>query len=160
VTDDPARVNAIRDSIVSSIDLPPGLQPQGGMDFSIAGQGMRMAAYSSAAEPDSGRTGTLLMLMQMTIQADEAQMRRELETKMGAQTAINVESTETKSLTIDGQMVDFKFSKGTTNQGAHPVRQVTGVFPGKQGTVMLILLVPESDWNEMQVISMLESIKK
>jgi hypothetical protein len=143
--------------MISSINLPETYRPQMGMDLAIAGQGMRMAVYGNTAEPGAG--GTMLMLMQMTIAADEAQMRRELQKSMGNQQQINIESSETRTLTIEGEMVDFKFAKGTTDKG-DAMRQVTGVLAGKQGTLMLMLIVPEADWDEEEVVGILESIKK
>lgn len=158
MTVDPTEVVAIRDGIITSITLPAEFQPQMGMNLTLAGQGMKMAVFGETSDPNAG--GTALVLMQMMIAADEAQMRQELEKSMGRQQKVAIESSETKTVTIDGAMVDFVFAKGTTQQGSKPLRQVTGVFPGKTGTVMLMLFVPEDKWDAQQVLGILESIKK
>lgn len=156
MTVEPAAINAIRDTVITSIDLPPEFKPQMGMDLTLAGQGMKMVMFGDSTDPQQG--GTVLMLMQMMVAADEAQMRRELEKSMGSQQKIQIESSETKTLTVDGTMIDFLFAKGKMQDKA--VRQVTGVFAGKTGTVMLMLFVPEEKWDESKVIGILESLKK
>lgn len=156
ITQDPAEIDKIRQEIVSQIDIPAGLAPAAGMDFSIAGQGMKMAVYGQGAQENPTH---MLLLMKMTIQADEEQMRQEMQKSAGRQQTINVESSETKTVTIDGQEVDFRFAKGKSDKGV-AVREVSGVFAGNGGAVMLMMLVPEEEWDEAEAIRVLESIKK
>jgi hypothetical protein len=158
VTDDPAEVIAIRDQIVTAITLPAEYKPQVGMNLTLAGQGMRMAMFGETSDPNTG--GAALMLMHMMVTANEAQMQEDLDNSLGRKTNVQVESSETKSVTIDGTMVNFVFAKAKTQESGKPLRQVTGVFPGKTGTVMLMLFVPEEKWDEEQVLGILESIKK
>ncbi|MCA9052782.1 MAG: hypothetical protein KDA75_03045 [Planctomycetaceae bacterium] len=156
LTEDPAEIESIRQDIVSQIDIPAGFAPAAGFDFSIAGQGMKMAIYGQGTEQNPSH---MLMLMKMSIQADPEQMRQEMQKSAGRQQTINVESSETKTVTIDGQEVDFRFAKGKTDKGV-AVREVSGAFAGNGGAVMLLMLVPEEDWDEAQAIQVLESIKK
>jgi F0F1-type ATP synthase membrane subunit c/vacuolar-type H+-ATPase subunit K len=159
ITVDPAAVAKIRESILTSINLPADFNPKMGMDLTIAGQGMKMAVFGRGAGPEP-QDGAMLMLMQFPAGADPQQMQQQMERNMGKQTQIKVESTESKLVQIDGSEVKFEFVKGKTQDGGQDVRQVTGVFPGKQGMVMLMLLLPDADFDEAAVTSMLESIQK
>lgn len=69
-----------------------------------------------------------------------------------------VESTETKTLTVRGQEEDFLFVRGKDNSGK-AFREVRGTFPGNTGTVLLLLQVEESAYDEDRVIEFLESIQ-
>ena len=156
MTTEPAEIAAIRDGIVSQIDVPADYGPMMGMDFTMAGQGMKMVLYGQGTEENPEK---LLILMKMMVAADAEQMRREMEKSAGQQRQIVVESSETKTVTIDGQEVDFRFAKGELDNGT-PVREVSGAFSGEGGAVMLMLIVPEEEWDERAAIDMLESIKK
>ena len=160
VTMDPVQIAAIQQTMLTNIDLPADYAPKMAMDFTMAGQGMKMAIYSPGAgqEPDPTQ---MLMLMQMKITADEAQMQQELERSGGGQqNQINVESSETKMVTIDGTERSVRFAKGKAQQGGAAVRQVSAVFPGKEGTVLLNWIVPEETWDEAAAMQLLQSIKK
>ena len=74
-------------------------------------------------------------------------------------TAIKEESTETRVFTINGEKVEFDFIKGTRPGAAGGVRQVVGVFSGKAGVVMFMLIVDESDYDETAVVKMIKSIR-
>lgn len=160
MTQDPAKIATIQQSMLTSIDLPAEYTPRMAMDFSLAGQGMKMAIYSpgSGAEPNPAE---MLMLMSMNVTADEAQMQQQMEQSMaGQQNQIQEESSETKMVTIDGIERSVRFAQGKARQGGQAVRQVSAVFPGKEGTVMLVQIVPEEKWDEATVTKMLGSIKK
>ncbi|MFV0446585.1 MAG: hypothetical protein ACK5Q5_23695, partial [Planctomycetaceae bacterium] len=65
----------------------------------------------------------------------------ELEKNMGREANIKVESTEEKTVMVDGAETKFSLVKGTQEDGSE-VRQIPGVFPGKSGSVMLMHTVP------------------
>lgn len=49
-------------------------------------------------------------------------------------------------------------AENAATNGEKLVRQVSGMFPGRDGTAFLLLIVPEKDWNEEEVVKMIESI--
>ena len=127
-----------------------------GMQMSMGFQ-MQMAVFS----PDQTNQSRMLMLMQMKMEgANEAQMEQQMKmqaSQQGMNQDITVESSETRTFTIDGQEQDFVFAVGT-NRAGDTVHQVTGVFPGKDGTAMLMLMEDDAHWDEAAVEKMIESI--
>lgn len=155
MTQDPAEIEA-KVASIASIDVPAGWEPVMGMEMNMGFQ-MKMAAYS----PDQTQQGRALVLMQMKMEgANEQQMEQQMEMQMGQQNMnqdISVESSETRTYTIDGQDRDFEFAVGTDSSG-NSVHQVTGVFPGKDGTAMLMMIEDDANWDEEAVVQMIESI--
>jgi hypothetical protein len=154
-TTDPAKVLAIQQSM-ATIDVPEHLTPQFGMDMSFQQVKMKMAMFAAHGG------GEMLMLMQMAGAEGDAsaqeQMERELR-KQGKQQNMTVNSSQSRKVkTADGQEVDFEFSKGT--QDGRAMRQVRGVFQGRDGAVMLQYIVAEEEWDEEATLEMLQSIRK
>lgn len=155
VSTDPAKVREMTESIVS-IDIPAGWQPVMGMNWSLGAQ-MEFVVYS----PDQTNQSRLLVLMEMQVQgANQQQMEQQMQMQMsqqGMNQDITVESSETRTFTIDGEEHDFVFAVGKNSAG-DTVHQVTGVFPGKNGTAMLMMIDDDADWDEAAVVKMIESI--
>ncbi len=153
MTTDPEQVVAIQQAIVA-MDVPQHLPPQVGMDINIWGIEMKMVVFAAAG-------GEVLTLMQMAgAQSDPAtqqQMQAEMK-KQGKQPGMKVDSTETRTVTIGGEEVPFEFSTGTEEKSGRPTRQVSGAFEGRDGAVLLQYIVPEDEWDEDQVMTMLRSI--
>src|SRR5262249_9486532 len=72
---------------------------------------------------------------------------------------IDQQTSETRDFTINGESVPFEFIKGTAPNGGAPTRQVGGLFPGRNGMVMVMVMVPESEYNEDAIVKMIESIR-
>jgi hypothetical protein len=122
-----------------------------------------------------GKTpGSMLMIMEMNLPmqgglgaAAGKQQREEMFRAMRQQGQqpgnmngpLNEVSSETREFTINGQKVPFEFMKGTSPGNGGATRQVVGVFPGRQGTVMLNLVQPESDFKEEEIVKMLGTIR-
>lgn len=157
MTEDPVKIAAAQQEIVD-IQALPGLQPKMAMKMNLAIMGMTTVAYQGA-----GQTNMVLMQMQVAGQTDE-QMQQNFRQKGNQnQDHLQVESSETRKIKVDGTERDFLFVKGkiVPDQGAAiPVRQVTGMFPSRQGMAFLIVTVNEESYDELAVIQMIESIKK
>jgi hypothetical protein len=143
------------------IDIPDSFEPEGAFDFII----LRMVMYRSSNQ-------SALMLMEMNIsmagtpqeQRDEMlrgmrQQQQKQNAPGGANAQVNKLESTTKEIEIDGKPVEFEFIKGTQQGQNRTVRQVLGVLEGKRGAVMLMLIVPEEDYDEDAVIKMLKSIR-
>jgi hypothetical protein len=92
------------------------------------------------------------------------QMLRAMRQQQGQQPGqlndeLNEESSETREFTINGEKVPFEFIKGTGADHARAFRQVVGIFRVKAGTVMVMLMVPEGEYDEPAVVRMIESIR-
>lgn len=155
-TENPAEIQSIADSI-ASIQIPEVYQPQTGVDFDL-GFSMQMAIFSRNAGGQQG--AVVLMQMAAPGQQNDEQMKAQFRQQMqqsGQNQEITVESSETRTFTIDGEECDFEFVAGT-DQSGNPVRQVMGVFPGRGGAAFLVVFESEEDWDEEAVVELIESI--
>ena len=150
----PAEVAKVRDEIITDIDLPERFQPRMAMDFQLWGGVLRFAAYANEGDSET------VVLMQMPAEASPEDVRQQVQHAMGQQEQFDVESFETRTISIEGKPVDFQFAKGTSRETGRVVRQVVGAFPGRHGTVMVVYIVPEEDWDEEDGARMLEKIRK
>jgi hypothetical protein len=160
-TNNPEEIRT-RTAKIVHIDVPKELPPMHAFDWFV----MKQILYGNPNK------GSMLMIMEVNQAATGAQgakqqrdaMLQQLKQQQGQQpgnvnTDINEESSETREFTIDGEKVPFEFIKGTA-RGGTASRQVVGVFQGRQGSmIMLMLMVPESDYDEAAVVRMLESIR-
>lgn len=159
MTKDPVQIAAIQKEIVE-IDVPPHMQPGGGMNMNIFGFfRMKMAIYTV-------NPGSFLILMEMQISGQtDAQMQQSFNQQAGQQqnAQFKIESSETKVIKIDGQDRNFLFAKGAlTPSGGQsiPVRMITGMFPSKNGMGFIQHSIEEANYDEAEVVKMLESIHK
>ena len=159
-TDDPAKIQEIKEQI-AQIDLPQEWRPVRGFDGGFFGFQLDSAIYEKVIYK---KGDAVFMVMQVDVPGavPEEQLREEIRHSMhqqGQNSEIEVESKEERTLTIAGEETIFEFVKGTTQDGRE-VRQVSGTFSGRGGPAFLFYRVPEEDWNEDQVIDLLESIQK
>lgn len=153
MTQEPAKIRQIQEQI-TAINVPEDWQPEIGMNFTAFGTGMQMAVYKGDSPHEQ------LMLMQMQVSGANVQNAKQqfrMQAQQQGNEEIRIESTETKTFTINGEEVDFVFAKGTTEQGT-PVREVTGTFPSRKGIGYLLLLVPEEEWDEEKITNLIQSI--
>ncbi len=155
VTQDPDEIEE-KLATIASIDMLDGWEPVMGMELNMMFE-MQVAAYS----PDETQESRMLLLMQMKMEgasdADlEMQMRMQMN-QQGMNQEITIESSETRTFVIDGQERDFQFAVGADRNG-NTVHQVTGVFRGRDGTAMLMMMEDDANWDEAAVEQMIESI--
>ena len=159
-TSDPATVRQRMSAKIVDIQPPARFQPT--LYMNIRGVGFQMAIFFLDGNPDKG----MLMVMRMPVETNQfgpeqhdqfqEQMNQQLKTQ-GRQIDFKAEETVTKKYTIRGKECDFVFAKGT-GQGK-PMRQIMGVFPAASGTVMLMVIMPEEDYDEAEIDTMIKSIK-
>lgn len=159
MTQDPVKIAAMQREI-AEIDIPPDVQPAMGMNINFGVMKMKMVMYN----PNMG-TSLALMQMQLAGQTKE-QMQDAFRQQAGQHQQNNdfrQESSETKTVKVDGQDVDFLFAKGSLNPASGapiPVRMITGMFPAKDGMGFIQYTVNEKKYDEAAVLKMLESIHK
>lgn len=158
MTQDPVKIAAIQKEMIE-IDVPPNMQPAMGMNMNFGPVKMKMVIYNPNA-------GASLMLMEMQIAGQtEEQMKQSFNQQAGQQqnNQFRMDSSETKTVKVDGQDRDFLFAKGTVSPpGGQPaaVRMITGMFPSKNGMGFIQYSVNEEGYDEAAVIKTLESIHK
>jgi hypothetical protein len=159
MTMDPVKITAMQKEIIE-IDVPQGLQPNMGMNMNFGVMTMKMVMYNPG-----NATSMMLMEMQIAGQTEE-QMKQAFSQQANQQqnqAQFRVESSEMKTIKIDGVDREFQFAKGTlTPQGGQPVpaRMITGLFPSKTAMGFIVYSIPEEDYDEAAVIKTLESIHK
>jgi hypothetical protein len=155
---------------IVQIEVPEGFVPVQGVKFDVPNvMTLKYVVYTKGAN-----TQSLLMLMEMNKagmgapgSADAKQQRDEMLQAMRQQqgggnqfnTAINEESHETREFNVNGKKIEFDFVKGTRPGTAAKARQVVGVFPSKQGVVMLMVIVNEDEYDEESIERMIKSIR-
>ncbi len=171
----PDEIAAVQQKI-ADIDVPEELPPAGGIDLDLLGFfNVQMVAYGNQVQIEQQQggqaqgqfKGEFLLIFQTKIRGlDDVQMETQLRNQSGDMGAeIRIEERETKTVTIDGEELDFEFAKGTNTEDNTEVRSVSGVFHGRGGPAFLMLVVPEDSWNEEgwndeRAIQLLESIHK
>jgi hypothetical protein len=165
MTMDPEVVRQRTEEIIH-IDIPDDYAPTHAMKIDLMNVKMKQVAYQR-----KGSAGSMLMIMETTQPpmqgASPKQQREQMRQAMRQQAQqqgqandeIDEQSSESREFTINGESVPFEFIKGTAAQGGVPTRQVVGIFPGREGTVMLMLMAPESEYNEEEIVKMIESIR-
>jgi len=161
-TKDPNEIRA-RTAQIMHIDIPDSYPPLQAFDWML----MKQIIYGR-------QPGPMVMIMEMNepmqggqgaagMKQQRQQMLRQMKQQQGQQPGnlnaeINEESSETREFTINGEKVPFEFIKGNAN-GA-PSRQVVGLFPGRNATtIMFLLMAPEAEYDEAAVVKMIESIR-
>lgn len=156
ISQDPARIREVTASIVD-VTVPDVYSPKMAMDFGMMGMQMKMCAYSR--DGDAG--GVFIMEMTAPPNANKAQMKQQFQQSLrqqGQNQDVTIDSSETRTFSINGEECQFEFIKGKNTQTNQDMRQVMGVIPGKSGTAFLMLFESEENWDEDAVIRMIESM--
>jgi hypothetical protein len=144
-TEDPAEVAKIARSIVK-YELPAGYYGQVGATFF----GFKMAAFI----PPENFDGPVIMLMQVPryFGLSQAEMEQQLqqmlqqETETGKQ-PIQMQVVDQMDRTIRDQTVTLTINEGTESDGTI-MRQMSGVFQGKNGMVLLMIAGEKQHWDQ------------
>jgi len=155
VLDDPQKAQSVAQSILD-YDLPAGYQEEGAVDMGI----MKMVMIVD----QSSTYGPLIMIAEMPsgIGIDEAMMRQQIEQSMQRSMGysnFNVKLVDEQVRTILGEEVTF-FEYAGTDGSSNQVKQlVSEFFEGKNGTVMLMIVGNESNWDQAEIDTFLDSIR-
>jgi ribosomal protein S6E (S10) len=153
IADDPAEVAQIAQGIVE-YKLPPGYREQFGMSFF----GFDMVAFGPAESTDQ-----MIMLMQFPESAGlnqaemEQQMKQSLQQQRGRQD-IPMQEVDQVQRTIRDQTVTLTISEGTDSDGT-AMRQMSGVFQGKNGAVLLMIVSKKQNWDQQAIDAFMTSLR-
>jgi hypothetical protein len=154
ITDDPEQVAEVGQSILD-YELPPGMQEEGAMGFA----GIKMVFITAGPGNDA-----MVMLMQFPaiMQANEEDMRRQLEdamTQQSGQQQFNMEVVSEDEVVINDQNSVLTTLEGTDENG-NSIRQITGVFESKAGNPAMIMAIsPIAAWEEANIDEFIESLR-
>jgi hypothetical protein len=164
-TTDPDDIRA-RTADIVHIDIPEEFPPLRAFDFFF----MKQIIYGRES------SGSMVMIMEVNermqrgqgapdIKQQRQQILQQMRQQQQAQNSGNMntelteESSETREFTINGEKVPFDFVKGTAPSGGVPTRQVVGMFAGRNGTILVMVMAPESEYHEEAIVKMIESIR-
>lgn len=156
---DPAVIKQ-RTQEVIKIDIPDEYTPIMTIGIPFGAFSMKEFIYQNKANP------AFMLVIVETNQPLPAgktpqQQREEMMQGMrqGQQFSLNMqeESRETRDFTINGEEVPVDIIKGKAN--GIPARQVVGSFSTQKGTIMLLMTVAESDYDEEKIVGMLKLIR-
>ena len=139
---------------IADYDLPPGYQEQAAMDIMF---------YSFVIIAPEGYTTSkpIIMLAQFNSTSDpeemKEQMRRSFEQQYGGN-GTNMQLKEVKKMTIRGEETDVAIYEGEDETGTF-MRQLITVFPGKDGTALLMIMGNVRSWDEDVIDDFIESIR-
>jgi hypothetical protein len=153
VVEDPAKVAQVAQDIVD-YNLPPGY----GEKFAMSLLGFDMVAFGPANSTDQ-----MIMLMQFPKNAglNQAQMEQQLKESLRQQTGqqnVQTQVVDQVEATIRDQAVTLTISEGTGSDGT-VLRQMSGVFQGKNGVVMLMIMGDKQRWDQGAVNAFLASLR-
>lgn len=157
MTEDPVKVVAAQQEI-AEIQLLPNQQPLFAMKMNLGLMNMTLVAYKS-----TGRSSMMLMQMKMTGMTEDEMQQNFRKEGQKKNDQFQEESSETQKIKVDGVEREFLFAKGKLQSGGGPAvaaRQITGMFPSRNGMGYLIVTIEEEVYDEAAVIQMIESIKK
>lgn len=151
-TEDPAEVAEIASGI-ADYDLPPGFSEQFGMRFLI----FDMVAFGS----DDNKQAILLMQFSEMIGMDQAEMEQQMnqsvQEQMGQQD-LDLQVVDQTTTTIRDETVTLTIREGT-DVDDETVRQITGAFPGKGGSALLMIVGPQQSWDQAAIDDFIASIR-
>jgi hypothetical protein len=152
IAEEPAEVAQIAQGIVE-YKLPPGYREQFGMSFF----GFDMVAFGPAESTDQ-----MIMLMEFPESAGlnqaemEQQMKQSLQQQKGLQN-IPMQEVDQVQRTIRDQTVTLTVSEGTDSDGT-VMRQMSGVFQGKNGLVLLMIVSEKQNWDQRAIDAFIASL--
>ena len=153
MAENPAEIAPIAQSIVQ-YDLPAGYTERMGMNllgFKIVGFG------------PTENNNQMIMLMEMPKFSGMSQAEMEQQLRQSIQQQTGRRTTQFKVVdeidkTIRDQSVTFTISEGIDEDG-NTMRQMSGVFEGENGVVLLMAMGNAKTWNQGPVDSFIDSLR-
>jgi hypothetical protein len=109
------------------------------------------------------QTENLIMLMQIPayMNMSEADMEQQLRQALERQTNsgdMQLSVVDQTTVTIRDQQVVLTISEGTNSEGQQ-IRQAMGLFQGKGGPTMLMIIGPTQSWDQAAIDQFIRSIR-
>ncbi len=140
---------------IADFDLPAGYTRMG---FSIMGFDMVMITPA-----DNAQTAILLAQFPASAEVSPEMLQQQMaqvfqnQSRQGGQ---NMKVVGTEEITLRGQPVTLTVSEGESESGTGTVfRQKVGVFQGKGGTAMIMILGPADAWDQAAVDTITGSMR-
>jgi len=144
---------------IAPFQIPAEFTGKVGVKMDNSFMAMRMCAF----EHKEGRGQLQISEMQVKV-GDQQQQQAQLKSQMQQQGAaemktLNIENSETREVTINGQPAQFTFAEGQDAATSTKYREVKGQFTGKNGVANLHLQLEDEAWDEAVIQQMLDAAK-
>ncbi len=153
VTTNPASAQQAAGQIVDSFTLPAGYSQQ----YSARALGFTVWAANSA----SGKGHVFLAQVPEGLGIDPAAIQSQVQNVAQPQGSGRPERLQTighLDAVVRGQAVSLLLQEGTSGSG-YTYRELTGLFEGKNGTVMVNVSAPLAEWDQAAFLQFVESIR-
>lgn len=162
-SDDPATIVEVTNGI-TQIEIPEELEPTASIDMKVPFSDQTIMVSVVYQDEETGSVLILASMGDAFGSENQAQMRRSIDQSlrqqgMGDQEDMVIEQSYQKDVEIRGETATFTIAKGVGKESKTPRIQVTGVFQGRSGPVMLIFNGDADKFSEDEVVQMLDSIK-
>lgn len=143
---------------IADIEIPGEFEPKQSMRLDMLG--MKMAMYG---KPDSPEPQIIIMQSRFMSDSMDEQRKKEMMDSMRQQAGVSASDDgesagEVRDIEIDGKKVPFQFN--TVKQNGRQTQQIMGLVPLKSGMVMIMVIIPEEQYDEETVLQMLKSIRE
>jgi len=141
---------------IADYTLPPGYREVGAMNAIL----FKMV-FIGPQSRSSDRMVFALMQYPIGSNVDQEEMQRQMRRafeQQGQRRNMQMQVVGTRQVTIKGQPVTLVISEGSSSEG-QTMRQVWGMFPGKDGTAMLMAMGDQDGWDQAALDKFLASIK-
>jgi len=160
-------VRQVTERLVPEIRIPEPLQPEFSLDMRIPITDQTMMTIVVWSHKPSKSVLVLAAMGEAFGEMNQEQMRQQIEQQLRQQGVPSNHQREgqwetegsEKEVEIRGQSVAFQFTKHKRVDAEETRIEVTGMLPGDQGPVMLMLSADTEVISEEQAVEMLESIK-
>jgi hypothetical protein len=148
IDNDPVEVAAISDDI-ADFPLPAGFRE---------GQAVRLANFSMVTYTAvNGRTHIYLMQAPRALVLDKNELERQMSVASGTDQWTEVTVIETQSCQIRGEEATLVISEGVSHNGQR-YRSANAVFDGNEGTALVNISGPVTEWDQEMVDSFIASL--
>ncbi len=139
---------------IADYKLPAGYKEMFGMSFF----GFDMVAFGAANDKSQ-----VIMLMQFpqSVQMSQDEMEKQMEQAFQQQTGkkgMNLKVTGQTTKNIRDQQVNLTIREGADSDG-QAVRQMSGMFKGKSGMVLLMIIGTPQTWNQGAIDAFIASLR-
>ncbi len=153
--EEPDKIAEVARSIVD-YQLPSGYSEQFGMSLF----GFDMVGFGPENRKQMPQTIIFLAQFPKSLGFDKAEMERQMQQAVQRQSGrrgIQLETIDQKTVIIQDQEVPLIISEGVDSEG-ESMRQVSGIFKGKEGAAMLMIMGPVHRWDQNAVDFFIDSL--
>lgn len=152
---DPAKIREVTAEI-TDLDMPAEFEPK--VSMSVFGA-LKLVVYARP-NPEQGQIVLSAIATEGVAHPQQQEMMQQQWDGRGHGKTRNLKmlNSTTREIEIRGTPVKFEIAEMEDPDSKQKLRRVLGTFPAKKGVAMLMMMVPEENYDEEAVVKFLESI--